>query len=364
MRTLLTDRRGNPIPIAARLSSSSTGRHKTALFSYVESRSWNDVVRRARSNSAEVWIIDEQGNTPLHLACKFDPPVTVIASLGAAVSALNANGLTPLHVAASHRCNAKTLKALIDLRPASLRTHSRRDRTPMHYACLSFRGLDFLGFETLLQASLQNEKEHGAGGLSDKIGDDEDYDETLNDGVDNNTKNGVVLTWKDSTGSTPLGLLFRRYRERVKSAIYRLNQGGQQEDNVLLQNDLGQLWGKARLIVTKLTEERLHREGSLLNSDEDDSSLAWALEHHLLGECKFRIVHASVGLVGYGCPPELIRLAIAMHPQQVREMDEEGNLVRCMHLLSFLYRRTPISTINAVFSPISVLCIMVPTQLY
>ena len=41
---------------------------------------------------------------------------------------------------------------------------------------------------------------------------------------------------------------------------------------------------------------------------------------------QFRIVHASVGLIGYGCPPEMIRLAISLHPQQVREMDEEGNL--------------------------------------
>lgn len=40
----------------------------------------------------------------------------------------------------------------------------------------------------------------------------------------------------------------------------------------------------------------------------------------------FRIVHASVGLIGYGCPPEMIRLAISIHPDQVREMDEDGNL--------------------------------------
>jgi hypothetical protein len=40
----------------------------------------------------------------------------------------------------------------------------------------------------------------------------------------------------------------------------------------------------------------------------------------------FRIVHASVGLIGYGCPPEMVRLAISIHPNQVKEMDEEGNL--------------------------------------
>lgn len=165
---------------------------------------------------------------------------------------------------------------------------------------------------------------------NDNDNDDEAYDDIdiCNEEVDNHNKKGAVLTWKDSTGSTPLGLLFRRYRERVKAAIVRLNQQDQQEDAIMLQSDLGQLWGKARLIVAKLTEDRLQREGALLNDDdEDDSSLAWAVEHHLLGERKFRIVHASVGLVGYGCPPELIRLAVAIHPQQVREMDEDGNLV-------------------------------------
>jgi len=41
---------------------------------------------------------------------------------------------------------------------------------------------------------------------------------------------------------------------------------------------------------------------------------------------KFRIVHASVGLTGYGCPPEMIKLALSVHPNQVREMDEDGFL--------------------------------------
>ena len=42
---------------------------------------------------------------------------------------------------------------------------------------------------------------------------------------------------------------------------------------------------------------------------------------------KFRIVHASIGLTGYGCPLEMIRLAVSINPNQVREMDDEGNLV-------------------------------------
>jgi len=363
MRTLLTDRRGNPIPIGDRRSSVNKGRslEKTNLLRFVERRSWNEVIRRARSYPEEVCVIDEQGNTPLHVACRFDPPSPVLRSLGAVASVRNVNGLTPLHVAASHQCNATALKTLVDLGPESLRTLSpRRDRTPMHFACLSFRGLDLDAFETLLDASMQPVSESSSSSRDDG---EDDYDEEgdIDEEDDIRTEmemmdhtpdhnDGVVLTWKDSTGSTPLGLLFCRYRERVKTAICRLNQQGpQDEEDVLLQNDIGQLWGKARLIVARMTEERLQREGSLLlrnpRLQHDDSSLTWAVEHHLLGDCKFRIVHASVGLVGYGCPPELIRLAVAIHPQQVREMDEEGNLVRffvsffnllpfCQHVLT------------------------------
>jgi hypothetical protein len=334
MRTLLTDLRGNPVSIASRRSTRQSLHRKSLLILLVENQAWNDVVRRARSHVSELQKVDEQGNTPLHLACKFDPPVCVIRALhtatttaaapgihptnSAAASKYNRIGLTPLHVAASHRCNAKTLQALIDLYPAALRTPSRRERTPMHYACLSFRGLDVEAFAILLEATLKAEEEEEEEDIGENIDDDDDDDETKD--------TSGVLTWKDSTGNTPLGLLFRRYRERVRAAICRLNQPKNQQQAVL--SDLGHLWGKARLIVARLTEERLQREGAMmLNQEEDDSSLAWAVEQDPVGDEKFRIVHASVGLTGYGCPPELVRLAIAMHPQQMREMDEDGNLV-------------------------------------
>ena len=59
-------------------------------------------------------------------------------------------------------------------------------------------------------------------------------------------------------------------------------------------------------------------------------------EHPKIGGKAFRIVHASVGLTGYGCPPEMIRLAISVHPNQVREMDEEGRLP--IHIAAVGYR--------------------------
>lgn len=128
--------------------------------------------------------------------------------------------------------------------------------------------------------------------------------------------------------------------------------------------ELGGLWQKAGWIVARLSEERQKREGQCLGKDaigcgyrcpspgelavrreaatwamermgastepirpfvtstgSDEDHIKYPSEHR-----RFRILHASVGLTGFGCPPEMIRLALSLHPHQVREMDEDGNL--------------------------------------
>lgn len=135
--------------------------------------------------------------------------------------------------------------------------------------------------------------------------------------------------------------------------------------------DLGGLWERAGWIVARLSEERLKREGALDQTEQSrpkdcqspgelavgQEAAKWAKERlgaipknlslaknirlstanisssdeELSKDTKsarrrFRILHASVGLAGYGCPPEMVRLAISLHPHQVREMDEDGNL--------------------------------------
>jgi hypothetical protein len=191
-----------------------------------------------------------------------------------------------------------------------------------------------------------------------------------------NRSNYNVVTWKDTSGKTPLGLLFRRYRERVKRVIEILEKMKNSAINSprsssSLQTDLGHLWGKARLIVVLLAKEHQQQQhkaipyatGNITASEERDEDDSLASEQHLsqaaswskerlsnsrvsedsnklkvhhnfddkkpppIEERQFRIVHASVGLTGYGCPPEMVRLAMSIYPHQVREMDENGNLV-------------------------------------
>ncbi|KAG7372384.1 ankyrin repeat domain protein [Nitzschia inconspicua] len=510
MRHLLTDLSGNPIYTSFgtwrgtndRLRSSSPHHNpQSLLFLYITSASWNDAIRRAQSHPQEILYIDDNGNTPLHRACQLDPPAEVLHVLQDAVTQTNSLGATPLHIAASHRCNARTLRELIDLYPGALCQCSRMGRTPIHYACMSYRGLDLVAFQVLLEKTLEESRRKQqeyqleqdgndddaegenqdviSGGESDgfkitdfidivreaKEGDIQDDEEisvlmgdgdsqfamgvsghsssswmmqtrSTNDGFStlggedgtspNNAsgndddqespdknQNFNVVTWKDNTGNTPLGLLFRRYRERVRSVITVLEQmrnGASTTPRTTtptsLQTDLGHLWGKARLIVARLTEEQQQQEheqnlafasraeqqqfqtqkgddassvgqqhwtaaaswskerftgnngtpvmsqnhvrasavaSAMVREDvnreiiktsssssssecEDDDDVKSAAKEFEMEPREFRIVHASVGLTGYGCPPEMIRLAISIHPHQVREMDEDGNL--------------------------------------
>jgi ankyrin repeat protein len=470
-----------------------------SLFSMVRNRAWDDVIRRATRYPNEVYGKESStGNTLLHVACRLDPPPKVIEALRENCRIPNAEGATPLHIAASHRCSAAALQALLDVSSKSehpnddgddddssymSKNHSsatadlsRMGRAPIHYACMSFRGLDIDAFRLLLDASLRDgnlwlEKpklpstHHEDDLINEEDIEDLDFEEcentdhpleaidtieqyddktTCGNIVDNTFQsfrdiegcltmdNSIisascndrvlvnVMGLKDATGQTPLALLFRRYRERVRCVINTLDclRAEHGDDPVRLafhaaitvHNDLGQLWDKARWIIARLTEERLAKDNNSLK-DTDCLSLSqyksdhkhrigapglespgdvavaqeaaqWATEQQYCSKFmssslhanenastsestnleetitlpaddaisvskmtvvsthstmqnvgvpaanirQFRIVHASVGLIGYGCPPELIRLAISIYPHQVSEMDEDGNL--------------------------------------
>ena len=97
----------------------------------------------------------DNGNSPLHVACQLDPPVEVLISLKDAVTQTNSWGATPLHIAASHRCNVHALRKLIEFFPGALYRLSRMHRTPIHYDCMSYRGLDLIAFKGLLEQTIK-----------------------------------------------------------------------------------------------------------------------------------------------------------------------------------------------------------------
>mmetsp|Transcript_3676 Transcript_3676/g.4985 ORF Transcript_3676/g.4985 Transcript_3676/m.4985 type:complete len:840 (+) Transcript_3676:146-2665(+) len=511
--------------------------HLPPLFYSIQNRNWEEVRRRATTHPHEILTYEDiSGNTPLHVACRLDPPPEVVKCLVTAKNEVNKEGATPLHIASSSRCSKAVISVLIDNENEERKKKynkkeayaaggggvmalTKMGRAPIHYACMSFRGLDVDAFQVLVEATIRagenygeddeedqedcnedrkmpakqiqnNKKSKNYGECNSKkkqktkkkrggilcrwknlnsssqvlkegkcdidndttidddssftisVGDYHNYDSDDDDDIEsqassiesnNSVCEGNPVTLRDATGQTPLGLLFRRYRERVRCVIKMVensylhsnnghniinndrngnddegeNNGTANQNNnhatsaaQAVQADLGELWEKSRLIVGAMAEQqqrqrqRIQKNGtktifsphSSLEEDEEEDfaaleAAAWAarrfrcgggncyqggviaeettaamngqdiIPFHNANENKnknigtnedkgegherrqkstnrkeFRIVHASVGLTGYGCPPEMIRLALSVHPEQAREMDEDGNL--------------------------------------
>jgi Ankyrin repeats (3 copies) len=312
MRPLLTDLWGNPIYVmsrAARLRTRFRHPHLPTLFYHVQNRAWNDVLRRSKSHPQEVVVQEDVSkNTCLHIACRLDPPVEVIRALKKAARMRNAEGCTPLHIAASHRISEPALEVLLEcaaaqpLAPATACTlhhdsyksqHptadlSRCGRAPIHYACLSFRGLELNAFQKLLEATLKDgnvlvDDEYYSKrllGLDDFFNEDEEASFSnlpLNSSSSSSSlsftdskKTLNAMTIRDSSGQTPLGLLFRRYRERMRAVINTVDRLWREHaDNpnkaslasaISVHAELGTVWQRARYILARLTQERLEKD--------------------------------------------------------------------------------------------------------
>jgi hypothetical protein len=408
MRHLFTDRRGNPIFESftqRRLRRLFHRQESTPLVSAVKNRHWDELVRRCQSHPHELTFREEAtGNTPMHMACRLNPPAGVIRAMKGLARVANNEGATPLHYAASHRMAPEALVALLDVGKAGgsasttapVADLSHHGRAPVHYACASFRGLELDAFKILLEETIRSGFVEVDSNATSALDEEEDFLDDLEEDYyqpSGGKKPVNVLEMKDLTGQTPLGLLFRRYRERVRHVINRVDRLHRRHEPqraalaaaLTVQGDLGGLWDKARWIVARLSEERTQREEQMESEFSESldpqspgelavahEAAQWALEQHGVrppsivlastghmlpplrslpptneeavaappssGEeseasipprrprRKFRIVHCSVGLIGYGCPPEMIRLALSLHPAQVREMDEDGNL--------------------------------------
>lgn len=399
MRHLSTDlRRRNPQKSNQRYPPQSL----PSLFYAVSSRNWDTVIRRTQTHPHEITSRnDVSGDTPLHIAVKFQPPVEVIHALRWAREIANDDMMTPLHVAASHRCTVDGIRALLeegsvtnnsvvdagagdddnsDRKRSSRRiplalSVSKIGRVPLHYACAGFRGLHVDAFKVLLEATV----DACVYMEQTKLEEDENDDTDLLDweeAAESQQNDSNVFTMQDRLGHTPLSLLFKRYRERVKMVIRLLdirNSTSSSSTAVRLralqeEMELGDLWQKATLTVCLLAHKtQCHKkeQGEILEDDflmklrPTDAAIALmaanrAAEQYqrssevvdrtndtnennddvveeenaaeLESDRKFRLVHSSVSLAGYGCPTEMIRLAMSVYPHQVHEMDEDGNL--------------------------------------
>ena len=109
-----------------------------------------------------------------------------------------------------------------------------------------------------------------------------------------------------------------------EAATWAMEQFGDRSSTVLERVSRSTL-SPLRSLST-LDESAAVTSSSSENEEVESDSSASSTHRTVKPRRKFRIVHSSVGLVGYGCPPEMIRLALSIHPSQVKEMDEDGNL--------------------------------------
>jgi len=82
-------------------------------------------------------IADAEGNTPLHTACKQGQHSTVqflVADQRCQLNAKNGEGETPLHIASEHG-DLDTVKVLASRNECDLNIPDERGNTPLHLAC-------------------------------------------------------------------------------------------------------------------------------------------------------------------------------------------------------------------------------------
>ena len=260
-----------------RASSSTMIMRRSTLMTCVMSRSWDSVVDRARRYPHEIAQLDyKSGNLPIHAAARLNPPVEVVRELMGPLFReqqedettmmmstlkqlyhrdvgqggepgkrenhffVNRDGWTVLHLAASHNCALPALKAIVEFEPMAILALSRRtQRTPLHCAASSFRGMERNSFIYLMKESVKvmskGESQESVSAFSISVG--------------ARTTSVSPLCHKDSMGHTPMSLLFRRFRERLKEVCATIDDQKLEPDQAMAlvrdNNDLGSLWEKA-----------------------------------------------------------------------------------------------------------------------
>ena len=337
MRHLLTDLRGNPIYIMSR-AARLRKRHLPTLFCLVQNRAWAEVIRRSKSHPHEVTFQeDATKNSCLHVACRLDPPKEVILALRKASRMKNAQGCTPLHIAASHSISEASLNVLLECASqiktsvngetkrsffmpqhdsyksqSPLADLSKCGRAPIHYACMSFRGLETSAFRKLLEATLEDgnvvvdDEAYSKKllGLDDFFNEEEEMmQSTTSFDASFQKKTINVMTVRDSSGQTPLGLLFRRYRERMRCVINTVDRLWREHaDNpnkaslaaaISVHAELGELWQRARFILGRLTEERIQKEAGYALSEGDNKKTCFLNMDQPLSPGELAVAHEA-----------------------------------------------------------------------
>jgi len=280
---------------------------------------------------------DEDGNFPLHYACRYGYDTAVLQELincysqaaskrnrkmrsplqiilerpglpsnmmvgllrlyPASASLCDKNGDLPLHYCGKVEMDVKTLQVLIDVYPIAIRKLNRYDAPPILLA--ASRGAPLHTLKTLLRANPSMVKIDDKRGLC-----------------------SIFALWNQHMQRRKVDpRLNEKESKRVaanRRAIARITR---KED---LKGKHKELWKKIELLLYT----------AIHNSVKIDSS-SW------------NVLHA---VAAYGCPPEMVQLAFNLYPDQIQSTDEHGKLPLHHAALAPIYINQPTDEVSGISS--------------
>eukprot|EP00592_Proboscia_alata_P006377 CAMPEP_0194352996 /NCGR_PEP_ID=MMETSP0174-20130528/1369_1 /TAXON_ID=216777 /ORGANISM="Proboscia alata, Strain PI-D3" /LENGTH=548 /DNA_ID=CAMNT_0039121341 /DNA_START=29 /DNA_END=1675 /DNA_ORIENTATION=+ len=235
----------------------------TRLVAFVETYDWENAIQRLATHPQEAKTRGPRGRTALHIACDHDAPSFLV-------------------------------RRILSAFPDAARLVGTSNMTPLHITCSSqHASMDVV--QVLLEGS----------------------------------PTGTETSMRDVDGDTPLHAACR-----CGAPIQVLCVLLEKEPNVVLVRDyeglspLLRLWVRYFVILGDDVIDAVRQPADI----KGDLSIAWEktnlllqVAHHgsidLIPGKTFRVVHSAAAV---DCPRSVLKIAIALHPEQLTEVDEEG----------------------------------------
>ena len=336
-------RSGSSTGMGERKNSKIMGQSAPILYENALVGDWTSLVARAYSHPSEVEYTDRRCNTPLHLACRRQPPPEVIKALLKAdpmgACRVTVDGMMPVHFAAYCGAEAEVVRLLLEAAapsitgsfpstnaisasngksrnpvqkprppenlplsqstqvlslPSSVACGSpldRRGRTPLHLAMSGFRTTYRPNVVALLLRS-----------------------------------DPSSATRPDERERTPLGLLYDDFAEEVEDALSEGCTAEEVKGMCLNENgDLRECWVLLNMLLRAAYHGTVSTTGKSLGSSlaGKSSGSSGGVEVDVLNG-PYRPLHAAAGV--YETPSKFVRLILLVHPQSAKEQDDDFNL--------------------------------------
>ena len=298
------------------------------LLDLASRQRWSSLAARAVSHPEEIRLSDPSGLTPLHWCCFNRPPLSVIRAmldnspndeindedhnlLPPLVCLADVHGTTPLHAACSSHASPEVIQALVDSHPPSILIQDEMGWTALHYltgtafASLSFSEAE--GRDAIASVRMLIERETQCVECVDREG---------------QTPIALLCEVMGSHHDPGWQFIRRRVRSNVQNDGDAAGQAAATISNLTLQQEdaaEATFWSLANILVEAMYHNWCSQQ-SISHRDLDH------MPPYLHQMCVLFV------------PGDLIRYALARHPEQARMSCDVGKW-KCqlpLHLVSRL----------------------------